>query len=316
VANNGQNFIANRQIAGVAKPGLMRYFSVIELMRADWTVPLRIGRIVPDDLTRQGGILGGGQDFRYFLWRRLARPGALNGFVPEILASDGRRVRRMYVGDRVHTMQQYEDRLGAEAIAEMVESRAPRGAGLRGYSIFSDADALAIWHTGGRGDSAWVAFPFADMPGRAAMLAASPEYGDHVPRLRLCGGARLRWASGQLLLEAAIEQRSDGFRDEPGSPDLMDYLVGWRLETTVENAGQVKPARLAARGEPLDGIRRASGRRVESSWILNASMHQKLRGRRSLKAWFVLTFDTRLFCLPDPWRTWWFEVDFPARVDL
>lgn len=271
---------------------------------------------MPSRMERKGGILTNGEAFRYFLWRKVVNSSALKGFVPDILASDGHRVRRLTVGDHFLSMQHYDDPDGAEAIAQMVEMGASQKAGLRGYSIYTDHDSVAIWHSSNESEPVWAVFPFANLPGSASVLASLPAYGDGGPRLRLCGGARLRWVSGRLVLEAAIEQRSDGFHDAKGTRDLMDHLEGLHLETTVEQAGERTPVRLAGRNAAANDIRRTAPRRVETRWELNASMYEPLRGNPSMRAWFVLTFDSSLFCVPEPWRQWWFEVNFPTQIDM
>lgn len=271
---------------------------------------------MPSPKRIQGGILVGSQAFRYFLWRQRPLSHALRGFVPEILASDGRRVRRIHVGDRFLSMQEYDDRKSADAIAQMVQERGTSRVGLRGYAMYSEHESVAIWNYEGQADPAWVAFPFSDFPGRAAVLGQLPGYADGVARLRLCGGARLRWVSGRLLFEAAIEQRSDGFDDDPRTQDLMDHLVDIRLETTIDKDGEARPIRLIGRDVAATEIQRTSARRVEAAWALNAALYEQFRDNRSLRAWFVLTFDTSLFCLPDPWQQWWFEVGFPNHTHL
>lgn len=267
-------------------------------------------------MSMHDGILGQGDAFCYFLWRRLARPAAWSGGVPDLLASDGQRVRRMTIADRVMTLQQYDDPHAAEAIARMVQAQARQGAGLRGYSMFRDAESVAIWQSRGEVESGWVAFPFTDLPGRAALLNRLPAYGPRVPRLRLCAGARLGWMHGHLVLEAAIEQRSDGFHDAPEGVDLMEFLTEWRLETLLVRGDDVRDARLLAPGKSCGAVLRVAPRRIETHWMLNEARFRALGDSAKLRAWFVLTFDARLFALPDPWRTWWFEVDFPDRVEL
>lgn len=264
----------------------------------------------------QGGILVGSQAFRFFLWRQRPQTGALRGFLPEILASDGHRVRRIHVGNRFLSMQEYEDPQSADAIAQMVRDRGTSRVGLRGYAMYSEHESVAIWNYEGPADPAWVAFPNTDFPGRAARLWELPGYADGLARLRLCGGARLRWVSGRLLFEAAIEQRSDGFMDDERTQDLMDHLVDIRLETTIDHDGEARSLRLVGREAQDAEIQRVAPRRVEVAWALNAALYEQFRDNHTLKAWFVLTFDSSLFCLPDPWRQWWFEVGFPSHINL
>lgn len=265
---------------------------------------------------QSAGILAGNEAFRYFLWRQRSLADALNGHLPELLATDGRRVRRIFAGDRYLSMQEYDDAKSALEIAEMVEGRGSVGAGLRGYSMYAEHDSVAIWNYANSAEPAWVAVPFAKWSERAAFLAQLPGYGEGVARLRLCGGARLRWVSGRLMFEAALEQRNDGFYDDKTTQDLMDHLVDIRLETTIEKGGAVAPIRLVGRNILGGEIQRTGPRRVETAWEFNSAIYEQFRDEPSLRAWFVLTFDTSLFCVPQPWRDWWFEVEFPSKINM
>jgi hypothetical protein len=245
----------------------------------------------------------------------------LNGFVSEILATNGRMVRRMVAEKGKLTFQQFVDERTAEAIVKAVESHSTDGVGMMGYSMFTDADALAIVHTGDELTPGWLAFPYANVRGRPSGIPTMPLIIDDIPTIRLCGGAQLGWRDCQLTLDVAIEQRGelDGQRgdtdEQTGEPfDVLDRLVGWRLETTVLKQGRAHPVRLPSQKASPAGIRRSSKQRVEASFVIDSSLFKQMEKREGLKAWFVLDFDRQLFCLPSDWCTWWFEMNFPRQI--
>ncbi len=262
-------------------------------------------------VTSQQHFLAGAEDFKHFLWRRHRRTDALDGFVPEVLATDGRVVRRMSVDARQLTFQQFEDQRTAECIVNSVESNSSSAVGMLGYSMFSNAEALAILHSGGDLDAGWLAFPCPVGSGRPAAIPTMPIRLDDIPTLRLCGGAQVRWRDCNLVFEAAVEQRDSGVDERV---DLLDHLIGWQVRTTVSRDGIARPSRLVADKQALDGIRRTGGGRAEASFRLDAAAYQRLDSPGDVRAWFVLEFDRRLFCLPPGWCTWWFELRFPPRI--
>jgi hypothetical protein len=212
------------------------------------------------------------------------------------------------------TIQQFIDERTAEAIVSAVGSHSSDDIGMLGYSMFGDADALAIVHTGDELTPGWLAFPYANVRGRPSGIPTMPLLIDDIPTMRLCGGAQLCWRDCQLMLDVAVEQRGD-FNDEFGEPpDVLDRLVGWRLQTTVLKEGRAKPVRLPSKGAPLGGIRRSSKRRVEASFEIDSALFKQMEKSEDLKAWFVLDFDRELFCLPSEWCTWWFEMSFPRQI--
>jgi hypothetical protein len=253
-------------------------------------------------------------DFRHFLWRRHHQSRALNGFVSELLATDGHLVRRMVAEKGQLTYQQFVDARTADAIVGAVEAHASGDAGMLGYSMFGDADALAIVHTGEELAPGWLAFPYANVRGRPSGIPTMPLLIEDIPTVRLCGGAQLGWSDCKLTLDVAIEQRVSLAEQIDEPIDVLDRLVDWRLETTVLKKGQASSVRLASQKASLDGIRRSSQQRVEASFFIDTSLLKQMEKREGLKAWFVLDFDRRLFCLPSEWCTWWFEMDFPDQI--
>jgi hypothetical protein len=254
------------------------------------------------------------EDFRYFLWRRHHQSNALDGFVPELLATDGRTVRRM-IADRAQlAFQQFECRRTAQAIVDSVESHSTRGVGICGYSMYAHAEALAIVHTGEKLDAGWLAFPYASsVNGRPAGIPTLPVYLNETPTVRLCGGAHLHWRHCRLVLEVAIEQCFEG-DDAPLQADLLDHLASWRVRTTVLENGRAKPVRLPARQHSEVEIRRPSATRAEASFEIDANLYRQLVDNHELSAWLLLDFDRRLFCLPPEWCAWWFQVRFPRHI--
>ncbi|QDG52740.1 hypothetical protein FIV42_18935 [Persicimonas caeni] len=234
--------------------------------------------------------------------------------MPELLATDGQTVRRM-IADRTQlAFQQFDCERTAQAIVDSVESHSTAGIGICGYSMYSDAEALAIVHTGEKLDAGWLAFPYTtSASGRPAGIPTLPVYLNEIPTVRLCGGAHLHWRHCRLVLEVAIEQRSEG-HDAPLQIDLLDHLASWRLRTTVLENGRAKLVRLPARQHSEVEICRPSPTRAEASFEIDANLYRQLVDRDELSAWLVLDFDRRLFCLPSEWATWWFQVRFPRHI--
>lgn len=258
--------------------------------------------------------LGRSEDFKHFLWRRHWQAAALNGFVPELLATDGRTVRRMVSERNQLTFQQFDDVRTAEAIIASVDSRSEGGVGMLGYSMFSDSDALGILHTGSQLDPGWLAFPYVACGGRPAGIPTMPLAIDEIPTVRLCAGTQLRWKDCQLVLEVAVEQRGEETEEFGEHIEVLDHLVGWQFHTTVPKLGRAKQVRLPSDNDPVDGIRRTSPNRAEATFGVDAQLYNQLADSDGLTAWITLVFDRRLFCLPSDWCAWWFEVGFPRHI--
>lgn len=273
-----------------------------------------MGLIVSGHLHTRQRERGDAEAFRHFLWRRHHQKSTLNGFVPELLASDGRVVRRMLVEDSALVFQQFDDPATSETIVGSVESRSSSEASILGYSLFAQTDAVAIMHTGGGAEPGWIAFPCPTTHGRPEAIPTLPLTVDETPRRRIAGGARLRWKGRKLVLEAALEERVEAEMDDPIEVSLLDHLVGWQFDATVDKDGRAKPVRLAKSNQPADGILRTGERRAEACFVIDPTMHNRLGDRDGLRAWFSLRFDRGLFCLPQDWCTWWFSVRFPRSA--
>lgn len=255
-----------------------------------------------------------GGPFRFFLWRRAAERAALNGYLPEVLASDGERVRRVALGSRVLMAQEFDEQEVARGVRRMVEARAQVRENLRGYAMFSEAEGLVIWRAPSGSGAGWVALPFDELSSGLVMRAVLPDATQAASVSKLCGGVRFRWSSGELVMDAAIEQRRAGA--DLGGVDLLDALLDWQVETTVMRHGKAKAVRLARGAGPLNSPRRASPERVEASWAVDLRAYQSLKARPTLKVWFVLRFGAELFSIPQPWDTWWLQVERPELVAI
>lgn len=253
-------------------------------------------------------------DFKHFLWRCHAHRAAINGCLPEILATDGGVVRRLASMGTQIVFQEFEESRTASALVERIEGSVTPGLALVGYAMFEDREAVAILHTGRGANPGWLAFP--DMGRTAQMLDEStlPDVVAQTPRLRLVTGARLSWKRRNFIVHAALEQRGSRFAASPAAFHILEHLESWTIEAAVDRRGVSERIDLL---EPQADLthRHLSPTRAEATFAIDTSVYRDAR-QRDATFWFRLTFDRNLFCLPEEWRHIWIEVQIqePAGI--
>ena len=143
--------------------------------------------------------------FKHFIWKRHPHAKSWNNALPEVIATDGRLVRRLVSQPQYIYFQVFSDTGTAQTVAERVENSVSQGVALLGYSMFADNAAVAILHTGDANEPGWVAFPHRRLD--ASQIPTMPIRVADEPKLRLVGGANIAWSSGKRVIHAALEQR-------------------------------------------------------------------------------------------------------------
>lgn len=245
------------------------------------------------------------------MWRRHPDPSWWDGYRPEILATDGREVRRMTSQHQHIAFQAFEDVPSARDIASKIEASVAQGVALMGYSMFSQHQAVAILHTADGLDPGWVAFPH--LRTTASTTPTLPMSVADLPKLRVVGGAEVRWSGKELTLDAALEQRGDRFAQGPFAFNIIHHVKSWEIRgTTSREVGPAKPLRLMRRGATAE-IQRIHDLRLAGRFPLDPVIWREFEDDPTFRLWFVVTFDRELFCLPDDWLRFWFEVERSPR---
>ncbi|MBA2663179.1 MAG: hypothetical protein H0U74_12880 [Bradymonadaceae bacterium] len=246
-------------------------------------------------------------DYQHFLWRRHINPDVLRGFLPEIIATDGRHVRRMLSLEQQIVFQEFDDSPIARPIIQRVESGVAHGAGLVGYSMLADEQSMAILHTGDRNEPGWLAFPDNQraIPNRMPTL---PLRVTDLPKLRIVAGASIQWDQREMHLYGALEQRGSLARDLSAPTFPLDHIIEWNLQATVVRDNRLQEIKLCRSTKPRDGLVRVSSERVEACFGLDAQLYREFSQNSSLRLWFIVRVDRGLFCLPDQWNQFWISV--------
>lgn len=253
------------------------------------------------------GKLARSEAFKHFLWRRHEDPQALHGHLPELVATDGRTVRRM-VGQGEHvSFQCFEDSTTARNVVQSIESSVASGVALLGYAMFASEPSLAVLHTGEGLQPGWIAFPNNRQRGRSQHPTLPIRLVD-APKLRLVAGARLTWRSGKPFVEAALEQAGESFWGSDDAFALLDHLVGWELHARVGVGAAARDLSLQPRRVEPDAIRRPHARRAERCFAVDEAIWSQFAGEPGFRAWFTVEFDRELFCLPADWMRFWLSV--------
>lgn len=245
-------------------------------------------------------------DFKHLLWRRHPDDTWWDGCRPEILASDGRVVRRLSSQHQHISFQAFEDQNSARDVCDKIEASVAQGVALMGYSMFSQHEAVAILHTADNLDPGWVAFPHRRT--NSSTVPTLPLTVADVPKLRIVGGAEVRWASGDTVLDAALEQRGERFAKTPFAFNALDHVSSWEIWGRVGRGADTKQLRLVKRGEEPH-IRRVSDQRLGGRFPLDPVIWREFQAEPTFKLWFLVTFDRELLCLPNDWLRFWMQVE-------
>lgn len=247
--------------------------------------------------------------FKHLLWRRHPDPASWQGCRPEILATNGREVRRLSSQHQHIAFQSFEHPGSARDIVNKIESSVAHGVALLGYSMFSEHEAVAILHTGAGLDPGWVAFPH--KRGSSSTIPTLPLAVATMPKLRLVGGAEASWAGGTLHLEAALEQRGESFKATDAAFDIISHITGWSVGATVGRDDKAREIHVAKkRSEPT--IQRVSDSRLVGRFELDATLWREFSEDPTFRLWFIVEFDRELFCLPADWLRFWLQIEVGA----
>ncbi len=245
---------------------------------------------------------------RHMLWRKHLASQALDGHLPEILATDGRALRRLLSQERQLVFQQFEDQGAAASLMERVEGSVSPGVALAGYSMFKDHDALAILHTGQGQAPGWLAFPDAARGQVRWDKPTLPARASDLPRARLVAGAGVFWRQRRMVIHVAFEERGEPQRDARGLPlTLLDHIEQVSLHALITRQGQLRALELTD-PEPLSALTRVRADRAELSFIVEPAIYREFK-QLDGRIWIKALFDRSLFCLPAAWRAAWLTAD-------
>lgn len=250
------------------------------------------------------GKLKRSQNFKHLVWKRHIDSKAWEGALPEVIATDGRMVRRLISESHLIYFQEFEDASTGRVVQERVEASVDEGVALLGYSMFTDVETVAILHTGDELEAGWIALPFTQKS--RSKIPTMPIRVAAIPKARLIGGATVRWEKSNRIIGAALEQRGSTFLDSEHAFNLIEHITHWELRATAGPEG--REVRLVKSAEP-HSLKRTDEFRVEGTFDVDDVILREFRDDPTLKVWFVVTFDRELFCLPEDWLTFWLHVD-------
>lgn len=244
------------------------------------------------------------QNFKHLVWKRHVDSKAWEGALPEVVATDGKTVRRLISESQLIYFQEFDDPGTGKVVQERVEASVDEGVALLGYSMFTEVETVAILHTGDQLEPGWIAFPFTQKS--RSKIPTMPIRVAAIPKARLVGGASVLWKKSNRIIKAALEQRGQTFLDSEHAFNLLEHVVRWELRAQVGSDG--REIRLVESAEPRD-LKRTDPFRMQGTFDVDDVILREFRHDPTLKIWFVITFDRELFCLPEDWLTFWLHVD-------
>ncbi|MFB6373780.1 MAG: hypothetical protein ABEN55_11895 [Bradymonadaceae bacterium] len=227
----------------------------------------------------------------------------------ELLATDGHLVRSLRSRGSFLTYEEVEAFKLGKDLVDTVEGEWEPEAPFFGFESLSDTEMVAILHDPHQLDEQWAVFPCLDhrfTPGELTETAVAANDGI---RHHLIGGAEIGWSSGEPHLEAALEARSWRQRDVEGAVELLDHIESWELRATAERRGEIEDVGLSPQSERSVEPSAPSDGRLEAEFPIDQVIRQNFADHPSFQAWFVLQFDTDVFCVPENWRRFWMAID-------
>jgi len=225
--------------------------------------------------------------------------------MPEVFTTDGGLVRRVSSHDKKIGVQIFAHPPMATSIVERVEHGVAPGVSLVGYSMFEEADRVAVLHTGQRGAPGWVAFPQDDLPNVTRDVL--PANILDIPELRLVAGAGVYWINRQLTIHIALEQRGSAFAASEHAFHIVEHIESLELRTVSIRNGQPREVEVASSPTPSTPARRVSATRLEAGFAIEPSIYREFR-HTERQIWLVVRFDRSMLLLPAEWRTFWMQV--------
>ncbi|MEM1347321.1 MAG: hypothetical protein AAGI01_02110 [Myxococcota bacterium] len=225
--------------------------------------------------------------------------------MPEVFATDGHLVRRVSSYDKKIGVQIFAHLPMASSIVERVERGVAPGVSLVGYSMFEDADRVAVLHTGKPGVPGWVAYPQDDLPN--VTQRSLPANILDIPELRLVAGAGIYWLNRELSIHIALEQRGSAFAESEHAFHILDHIESLELRTVSLREGEPREVEVAKSATPSAPSRRVSVRRLEAGFPIEPSIYREFR-HTERQIWLVVRFDRSMLLLPEEWRTFWMQV--------
>lgn len=241
---------------------------------------------------------------RHLIWRAHPKDRFFKGMSPEVISTDGSMVRRLVCARDLLAFQTFEHKDTAQNIIENIEASVEPGVSLMGYSTFQDHTRLAILYTGEDYLPGWVCFG----EGPRDELIPLPPNIDQVPRLRIIAGAKLSWSQRELVVQAALEQRGNSFAASVHAFDILEHVTSLELRAVSYEDGVQREVEIVKSPDPVHQLKLVGPTRLEASFALEPLVYREFR-KQDRQVWFVITFDRELFCLPEEWCSFWFEVD-------
>jgi hypothetical protein len=241
--------------------------------------------------------------FGHFFCRKTREIDAWGGYLLEVVASDGRRIRSLRARRSHIECRQYEHSGAASALVERIEGSAPVGGSFTGWSMLESADTIAALHVGSLDNPGWVAFS-CDRDARRRRQTLPLSLQNDVT-LQLVARADIRWQRRQLVAALSLE-RADGVAS---SLSPLEHVRTCHLRCASLESGHLETIDVCAssRGRHDDALRTISSQRVVREIALEPTIFQAAR-RRSATFWCEVTFERSLLCLPRAWRTFWCTV--------
>ncbi|MFW5966618.1 MAG: hypothetical protein ACOCV2_03820 [Persicimonas sp.] len=250
--------------------------------------------------------------FTHYVWRGHHRESSLREMAPEMVTTNGRTVRRMVADARGLVLQQFEDRDTSEAIVESVQSNCADAGGLVGYSMLSECEVLTIMSVHKGGESRWLASPGKPVEGRPRQMPTLPMRLSEVPTVRVTGRASPRWLGGALRMDVRLAQRvQPAARSDAPSP--LDHVSTCQLWVMLDRSGKQRHVALTDQVSRQDFEEVSGGGELGAQLDVDEELFRSLGDNGAKRVWFLVSFDRRLMCLPNPWRQWWFPVEVTAE---
>ncbi len=249
--------------------------------------------------------LEGSARFKHFIWRKHEDRNALDGYRPELMATDGAIMRRLVSHPHHLGFQEFDDQDGADRVVGKIENNIGQAVAMLGYSMFADESCVSILHTGSGLEPGWMAYPYdpinegyPTLPMRAA---------DH-PTLRLVGGGSWSNDGHGPIIRAALEQRGETFKQTRNAFNILKHVSSWKLLAQYGQNEDARRIRLVDESAPV--IRKQTeAYRMTARFIVDPVIMKAYRNDPEFSIYFQIVLDSEFMCLPEDWLTFTFKVE-------